>query len=309
MPTSIPFLRIEKELPSQITLVSPNNRWIILIAALLFSAPMLCIGGVVFVDQETRLFGVVGFFLGLLVLVLMLFFAPYKSLISIDTSMRMLVLHRYHWLGETIRERAWAFNDISEVNLVNQDWKHIVEVKSDRKKVLLLDFGGKAQDARRTHIVAQSWLKGFAPDSDVATLALQEIADKKQTQQALKNAEKMLYYFGGFSLLGALLGFFADNALTSAISVATIISLVTGIIYLACGFGAKQKLEAALWVAIVVVLVERLYWFIMSGSLSGDGNWSSWLTWVFAIFVVSSLWQAIRSIRNMQENPVYEPLA
>lgn len=309
MSNFMPFLRIEKELPSQLHLVSPNRRWLILVIAVIAATPMVCLGLLAFTDEKTLLIGGATILFGLSVLAAILFTASYKSVLIINSGMRTVTINQHYWLGESIREKSWSFNEITDTNMVKQGMANLIEVKANRKKVLRLNFGGKTEEAKRSHHLLQSWLKGLTPESNAATTALQAMADEKQGQQFLKNAEKLLYYFGGFSLLGGVLGFFTNNTLTSTISIATIISLVTGILYLACGFGAKHKIEAALWIAIFIVLAERLYWFIMSGTLNGDGTWSAWLTWIFAFFVVSSLWKAIQSIRAMDEDPVYEPLA
>ncbi|MBN1451204.1 MAG: hypothetical protein JW963_09335 [Anaerolineales bacterium] len=308
MPTVIPAFRIEQEVPSQLHLVSADRRWVIVILAFLFIMPLVCFGVLAFFEDEIRLFGVASLATGLFFFAFILFIAPFKTQFIINSGMRTVTYNRFYMLGEQVRGKEWTFNEITDTNLVKQGFASVIELDINGKKAHRLNFGNKTNDAQRSYNILQSWLKGLVPDSNTALTALQEVADEKQIRQALKNAEKMLYYFGGFSLLGGALGFFADNALNSSISITTMISIFTGLIYLACGYGAKRKIEAALWVAIVVVIVERLYWFIMSGSLSGDGNWSSWLTWIFAIFVVSSLWQAIRSIRTMEENPVYEPL-
>jgi len=118
-----------------------------------------------------------------------------------------------------------------------------------------------------------------------------------------------LTFFGIFSLLSGAMGFFTGTILNTNISLTTIIDIATGLIYLACGYGVKRRLEAALWVAMAVVISERLYRFIRSGILSGDGSWSAWLTWVFAFLIVSSLWQAISSMRAAEKElePVFEP--
>jgi len=309
MSSIMPFLRIENETPSKLHLVSADRRWVIIILGLLAISPLVCLGVLIMSGEETRLIGVAFILIGLLSIFITLFFAPYKSEVIINSGMRTINNVRHYWLGESIREKSWPYNEITDVNFLKQGFANLIDVKANKKIVMRLNFGGSVKEAKHAHYLMQSWLKGLAPESDAAATALQEMADEKQIQQSLKNAEKMLNYFGGFSLLGGLLGFFTDQALTSTISIATILGLATGILYLACGFGAKRKIEAALWIAIVTVLAERLYWFIVSGSLSGDGNWSAWVTWIFAIFVVSTLWQAIRSIRTMEENPVYEPLA
>jgi len=313
MPIVVPYLRIEQELPSRLTLVSANRRWLILIGSIVFVLPMVFIGALLAMEEEIWMVGIAALATGLLIFALILLYTPFRSQLFIDSTMRRITINRYYWLGfggmGRNREKSWSFDDLTDANLVAQGWKKLVEFESNGKKELLLNFGGKAKDAQRTYDLMQSWLKGLTPDSLEATTALQELASEKQNQSALKNAEKMLSYFGGFSLIFGALGVFTDISLTSEISIATTLSIVTGLIYLACGYGAKHHSEIALWVASLVVIAERAYWFTLSGSLSGEGEWSSWLTWIFAFFVISSLWKAIQSIRAMEENPVYEPLA
>ena len=313
MSRAMSFLRIEKETSSQLNLISKDRRWLLLISALAFTMPLVCLGALLLTQEENGPFGAAGIFFGLSILILILLFTPFKSQLIINSSLRTITINLHYWLGlgslERTREKAWSFNEITDANLALQGWKKLVELESNGKKVLLLDFGRKAADAQRSYDVLQSWLKGLVPDSSAATTALQELASEKQSQQILKNAEKLLYFFGVFSLIDSALGLYTDSMPNSSISTLTMIKFLTGMIYLACGYGVKRRIEPALWVAILVVIAERLYWFIISGSLSGDGNWASWLTWVFAVFIVSSLWQAIRSIRVMEKEPAYEPLA
>ncbi len=313
MIASAPFLRIEKELPSQLDLVSADRRWLVLFLTAMLALPLSFLGFLIFMAGGDLLFTVPLLLIGLFPIVPLLLFIPTKFQLVIAPGARTITLNRHYWLGfgslERNREKTWSFNDITDVDLTSQGWKKLVVLESNGKKVLLLDFGRRTEDAQRSYILLQSWLKGLVPDSNAATTALQGLASEKQKRQALKNAEKLLYYFGIFSLIDGAMSLYTDNILTSSVSVATMIKVLTGMIYLVCGFGAKRKIEAALWVGMLVTLAERLYWFIMAESLSGGGSWTSWLTWVFAIFVVSILWQAIQSIRAMEEDPVYKPLA
>lgn len=305
----MPFFRLEKETPSQLHLVSADRRWVIIILALLFVMPFVCLGVLAFLDEEIRLIGFTGIGIGLFIFALILFVAPFKSQFIVNAGMRTVTLNRFYLLGENIREKEWSFNEITDINLQKQGMSNIIELDINGKKAHRLNYGGKQNEAQRSYNIWQSWRKGFVPDSNEAQAALQELASEKENLAALKNAEKLLNYFGVFSLIGGAMSFFADSSLSSTISIPTILSIATGLIYLACGYGTKHKFEPALWIAILVVIAERLYWFVISGTWSGEGNWSSWLTWVFAIFIVISLWQAIRSIRTAEEEPVYEPLA
>jgi hypothetical protein len=256
MSSIMSFLRLENETPSQLHLVSADRRLLIMVLGLLAISPFICLGVFMMLKDQFRLLGIAFSLLGLLGIFITLFFAPYKSEVIINSGMRTITNVRHYWLGESIRENIWAFNEITDANFLKQGFVNLVDVKTNKKIVMRLNFGGSAREAIHAHNLMQSWLKGLTPESDAAATALQEMADEKQIQQSLKNAEKMLYYFGGFSLLGGLLGFFTDQTLTSTISITTILGLATGILYLACGFGAKHKIEAALWIAIVIVLAE-----------------------------------------------------
>ena len=310
MQTHVSSLRIEQELPAKQDLVSGNRGWLIVFIAILAAMPLSFLGFLIFLADGDILILISPILFGLLIMAALLLFVPTRFRVSVDYSSRMVVLTRQYWLGfgalERNREKTWAFSDITDANLIAN---RLIEIEANGKKVLALNFGRNTKDAQRAYNVLQSWRKGLAPDSVEATTILNELASQKHNQGALKNAEKLLNYFGVFSLIGGAMSFFTDNMVNSTISIPTMISIFTGLIYLACGYGVKRRFEFALWAAIIVVLAERLYWFIVSGTLSGDGNWASWLTWVFAIFVISSLWQAIRSIRTMEENPTYEPLA
>ena len=74
-----PFFRIEKETPSQLHLASADRRWVIIILALLFIMPLVCLGVLAFLDEEIRLFGVTGIGIGLSFFAFILFVAPFKS--------------------------------------------------------------------------------------------------------------------------------------------------------------------------------------------------------------------------------------
>lgn len=304
--TMTPF-HIVRESPYQLDLATADRRWIILSLATLFVLPFACFGVLAFMEDEIRLFGASSIMIGLFLFALILMIAPFKLQLTIDSTKRTVTLNRFYLLGENIREKDWSFNEITDANLVKKGMANLIEIDINGKKANRYNFGVKTKDAQRSYHILQSWLRGLAPNSSAAASALDELINKKQNLQVLKNAEKLLYYFGGFSLIGGTTSLFAEQSLTSTPSITTILSLITGFLYLACGYGAKRRFETALWIAIVVVLAERLYWFIQTMSL-GNGSWSTWLTWIFAIFVVSSLWSAIRSIRAVEEEPVFEPL-
>ena len=308
MLTAIPFLRIEEETPSYLTLTATDRRWLILFLTLFLVAPLFCMGVLFLNDRTIWLIGVASISFGLIVAALILLFTPYKAQLMVNANMLSITLNRYYWLGHTVREKSWFFSDFTDVNPVSQGWKNVVEFKSHGKKVLLLDFGTRGEDAQRSLHFMQSRFKGYNPESSAANPVLKEVDIEKQNQQILKNAEKLLNIFGIFSLIMGAMGLFTSNTLHASISLSTIVSFATGILYLTCGYGVKRRFEFALWVAILVVIGERLYWFIRSRSLSDGGPWSSWLTWIFAFFIVSSLWQAIRGIRATGTKPLPESL-
>ena len=309
MPTATPFLRVEQESPTQLTLVSPDRRWLILILTLMYTLPLVFLSATLVISvEEARIFGIAGMALGLVIMGLILLYSPVKSQLVIDSSWRKVTLVRHYWLGfgglEKDREKVWSFNDITDVHLVRNKQ---IEIETNGKKELILSFGGRVVDAKRSYDVMQSWRKGLSPEFDDAAKVLNKLASEKQIRTTLKNAEKMLFIFGTFSLIYGAIVLFTENIFTANISLTTAINIATGLIYLACGYGVKRRPETALWVAILVVIAERIYWFIRSGPLDGNGNWSSWLMWVFAFFIVSSLWQAIQGNRTMAKNPAYEP--
>ncbi len=57
MPTAIPYLRIEQELPSKLTLVSANRRWVILILVLALTLPAILMGGLLVTMDEVWVIG------------------------------------------------------------------------------------------------------------------------------------------------------------------------------------------------------------------------------------------------------------
>lgn len=303
---AIPFLRIENETPSHLTLTTTDRRWLIMFLTLFLVTPFFCMGVLFFNDRTIWLIGVASISFGLIVAALILFLTPYRAQLTINANTLSITFNRYYWLGQTVREKSWFFSDFTDVNIVSQGWKKVVEFKSHGKKVLLLDFGTRGEDAQRSLGFVEKRIKGYSQEASTITSAMQGLDVEKQNQQALRNAEKLLNIFGVFSLIMGALGLFTDNIVHVSISLSTIINFATGIIYLACGYGVKRRSEFALWVAILVVIGERLYWFIRSRSLSGGGTWSSWMTWVFAFFIIWSLWQAIRSIRATGEKPIIE---
>jgi len=52
MPTAIPYLRIQEELPSKLTLVSVNRRWLIMLVTLIFTGPLFLLGLLLVMDAE-----------------------------------------------------------------------------------------------------------------------------------------------------------------------------------------------------------------------------------------------------------------
>lgn len=144
MSSIMPFLRIEKELPSQLYLVSPDRRWLIMILSLLLISPSICLGVLVMSEEEIRLLGGVGILMGLLIIFVILFIAPHKSQIIINSGMRTITFNRHYWLGENIREKSWSFNEVTDTKLTKQGMANLIEVKANRKILLRLNFGGKA---------------------------------------------------------------------------------------------------------------------------------------------------------------------
>ena len=184
--------------------------------------------------------------------------------------------------------------------------RYRIDIEINGKKDFILVFSPRAKEgAQRFYDVLQSWCNGLPLDTPET---LSKEAEEKIIQETLKSVQKMLFYFGGFSLLSGVLGFFTDSMLSST-SIYTMTSILTGLLYLACAYGAKQRSEIALWIAMFVVIAERLYWFIQRRLLSGAWNFSSVLTWVFAFLIVSSIWKAIQSIRTLEDNPNSQFLA
>lgn len=308
---NLPSLRIEKELPTQLTLVSPNRRWLTLLLAFMMAFPIFFLGLLTIFGMDEMLFGMAILFAGSIFLATMLVFFQIRNQLLIDFNTRTLTFGQFFWLGfgalERYREQAWMSQEITDIAIRTQGLTTQITIKINGKKKFRLNFMNRLYDAQRTYDRLQSWQKGLMPDSGLTTAALKESVDKNQSQQALKSAEKLLYYFGIFSLLSAGMGLLTELSISSSVSTTTIIEILTGLAYLACAYGAKKRSEIALWVAILIVVAERLYWFIRSQAI--NSGWSSWLTWIFAVIIVSSLWQAIRNIRTMKKDPVYEPLA
>ena len=306
MVTIVSLLHVEQEAPSHLNLETTDRSFLILIASLFPTTLMLCLGLLLLQDERIWLLGIVSILIGLCFLGMVLYFSPFKSEISISSTMLTITLNRHYWLGETTREKSWYFNDFTDVNFVLQGWRKQVEFKSNRRKVLLLDFGNNGEDAQRVLSFVKNQIKGYEPDANIIASTMQNPNDEPKNQQLLRNTQKMLNIFGIFSLISGALGLFTDSFSNNKISPVTIINIVTGVIYLACGYGAKRRSETALWIAILVVIGERLYWFIQARALSGNNNFSSFLTWLFAFLVISSLWNAIRSVRVTEEKSIPE---
>jgi len=313
MTTSVPYLRIKQEEPSQLTLISTDRRWLVLLFSFLLGAPLILVGILLMKDYDWVAV-ILPAATGLILVVIVLLFTSGRSQIVMNSNSSTITSSREYWLGigplKRVREKSWAFGDITETNVLSQGLYKLIEIKVGGKKELVLIFSVKAKkDAQRSYDILQSWFKGLPLDAPETVTILNEQENEKKIHEALKSAQKLLFYFGGFSLLSGAMGLFNETAITSSVSTYTIISIFTGVIYLACGYGAKQRSEIALWVAILVVLAERLYWFIQTRLLNGAWNFTSLLTWIFAFFIVSSLWKAIQSIRSMEDNSTFEPLA
>lgn len=315
MQTAVPYLRIEQEQSSRLTLISSDRRWLIMFISVFFTAPLVLLGFCL-LSVNFWVLSIILMSFGLCILILPLLFSPWCSHVVIDSNSRVITLSRKYWLGVGTlghtRGKSWKMDDITNINIMSAGFFKRIEIELNGKKELFLVFGFKSHnDAQRSCNVLQSWLKDLPLDTpETITDSDGQEDNKNKSQQALRSAKKMLYFFGAFNLFGGVLGLSTDRILTSSITPYTVISIFTGLVYLACGYGAKHRSEIALWIAILVILAERLYGFIMTKLLGGGGTlWSSFFIWIFAFFVVSILWAAIQSIRSMKNDPTFNPPA
>jgi hypothetical protein len=313
MQTPVSNLRLKEETSTKLKLETPNRKWLFLIGVLLFLVIPVLLLIVAIQNGSDQIVGIVSFAIVFLMSFSFLLFNAFRSEVIVHSDARRIVLERSYWLGIGAlgrkREKSWSLDDVTNLDISSRGITKIIDIEVNGKKDFILGFSSrKKEDAQRFHDVLQSWRNGLPLDAPETINILNKQAEEKSVQDTLKSAQKMLFYFGGFSLLSGVMGFFTDSMLSS-ISTYTMISIFTGLLYLACGYGAKQRSEIALWIAMFVVVAERLYWFVQARLLNGAWNFSSVLTWVFAFFVVSVLWKAIQSIRTMEENPNSQILA
>jgi len=314
MPTSIPYLRIEQEQPSQLTLVSSAMRWLIMFFSLFFAVPLILMSFLALSGNYWTLSILIMSF-GLLILILPLLFISGRSHMVIDSNSRLITLNSEYWLGVgslgRTRGKSWKMDEITNINIILAGIIKRIEIELNGKKEIWLLFSPKAnKDAQRSYDILQSWLRDLPFHTSEKIVVVDEQTKENKSQQALKSAEILLYCFGAFRLFSGVLGLFTDSIIASSFSIHTITSILTGLIYLACGYGTKHRSEYALWIAILVVISERLFNYWLTKFLGGEWELSkSLFVWIFVFFVVSSLWRAIQSIRSMENNPKFEPPA
>ena len=321
MQTTASNLSLMEEMPRELLLNSPNRRWLSLFGMLISGFPWILIGILLLPEEGETLNGIIAILFGSLFTFAYLLLAPFYSVLSVKADSRSLILTRDYWLGlGTLgrkREKSWKFEDVTNTYISSRGLSKIIDIEINGKKDFVLGFSPrKKEDAQRFYDVFQSWRKGLTPDTGKAVEALDEIASKTTIVNSLKSVEKMLYFFGVISLISGGMDLMTawaveqnQFAMNFDFRSSGILSFSVGLVYLACGYGAKKRSEISLWIAMLVVIAERLYEFLMTKSLGGEWGFSSIFVWAFAFFIVSSLWKAIQSIRSMEDNSTFEPLA
>jgi lysylphosphatidylglycerol synthetase-like protein (DUF2156 family) len=135
----------------------------------------------------------------------------------------------------------------------------------------------------------------------------------EQSDKTLAGIAKLLYIFGAFSLLSGGLDLFTywmakvnEMSLGLDLKLMSVISFVAGIVYIACGVGAKKRQEGAIWIAMIVLVVERFYGVGQALMDGADLNSSVIIGVAITFFLLSYLWNGIKTIRAIDEQPLFD---
>ena len=316
MQKTIPYLRVKRKDMALVILDTKNRRWLMLFFALLFGFTLMFLGfAISMADGSLTTVNILTMFVGLLIFLMMLFFLRTYAEISFSAKTETITLNENYWVGVgkfgRLRKRTWVFADIEEVNIASVGLYKRVEIVFSKKQGLGLNFSPKAKDdAQEFYDILQSWRKGLVPDSREALEVLDELKSKATLVESLKKVENMLYFFGAISLISGGTSLMTSNlvemhSLTNNVGFISpaVISIIKGLVYLACGFGVRKHSEASLWLAMFVVIAERLYAFVMTKTLGGEWSFSSIFVWLIAFFLLSILWGGVQNIRKIEESP------
>ena len=312
MPLTLSYLRIEDEQPSELILGYPNKRWLVLFGILMASIPWIFLGISVFLSGNGRNVGVGFVLFGLLILFFMLFFLPVHSSVSINQETRIVRASRQYWLGigvlERVREKTWRLDRITDINKVVSGSNKIVEIYIDGRKALVLAFSPKVKnDMPQFYTVLQSWVMNLPVGTPETLSVVNKILIEKDLDTTLKNAEKVLFYFGTYSFLSGITALFYELSHSSLLPIYSILILIIGLVFFILRYGVRQKAELSLWMAMLVVGFYVVFLGVGISLVSGIWLFTLVLTVLFAFSTLVTLWTAIQSLRIVEDNPKLGP--
>ena len=218
MQTTASYLVLKEETPTKLKLETPNRQWLFLVAVLLFLAIPTLLLILTIQNGWDDMVGIVIFAIVFLMCLSFLLFVAFRSDVFILSDSRQIVLERSYWLGIGAlgrkREKSWSFDDVTDLDILSVGTAKRVDIEINGKKEFVLGFAPRAkEDAQRFFDVLQSWRNGLALDAPETLSILNKEAEEKTIQERLKNAQKMLFYFGIFSLFSGATGLYTDNML------------------------------------------------------------------------------------------------
>ena len=313
MQTPVSNLRIKEETTTKLEMQTPNRSWLLLFFSLFFMVlPTLLLVATIQLGRD-QMVGVISFSIFLLMCLSFLFGIAFRSTLLVRSDLRTISLVRNYWLGFGAfgreREKSWSFSDIEDISISSTGAAKRMVIKTNNKKDLVLGFSFKARaDGERLYDRLKSWVEGDPSDEFDIDETLTQLDEASQGEKTLKSIEKLLYFFavfslftGGLDVLTVFLARMNNMSFGTDLEMMSLISFLAGIIYIACGIGVKKRIEGALWVAMIVIIIERFFG-IAQAMLNGVELSSSVLFGlVVTFFLLSMLWNGVKEIRRFRE--------
>lgn len=318
MQTPVSNLRIKDETSTKLELETPNRRWLFLFFVLFFMVLPTLLLVMTIQDGRDQIVGIVMFTIFLFVCMVFLFSVAFRSRLIIHSNLSGISLVRNYWLGFGAfgleRKKSWSFSEISGISISSSGMGKRIEIEANDKKTLALGFSVRRKtDGERSYEVLKNWVEGKPILQPATDEVLDELVQVEQGEKVLKNVERLLYIFGIISLISGgmdllIVWAIEKNQFDMNMDFLStgLISFAAGLIYVGCGIGTRKRLEGALWIAMVVVIVERFYGAVQGMANGAELNSSLLFGLLITLFLLSFLWNGIKEIRKPKENPALE---
>lgn len=295
---------------SSITFQTGNFRWLLLFVTLLFGflpGGLLILEGIANASSpedgwELLLIGVIyGFLFG----VLPLWGISWQKQMTLDTANRQVLYIRRYWLGvgryRRIRTTALPVHEIEAIKVLEAALKDAIVVRDVNRKSYQFPVSHREHKKVRSFIESVHRLQGMPRSLETSgtpsslMTSQKPITNPEQLKIFLDKQGKGLSWMGGLDIIIGLFGVLAGSL--PELWLVNWINIIGGSIYLACGFGIRKRWMWAPWMAILVLVGERLLSYFYSQSHNLPISWSFW---VFPAIILILLLGTISTISNLE---------